>query len=286
MSFRGLALVLLALIFLSSCSSRQLGYRYAENLVAWQLHQSISLERQQRRELRAELDRFLQWHAETQMPAYYALLKQVQVDIENSRFSDELLAQYSEQVMQFWYDFRLELLPYAERFLADLSEEQQRNLLVSLQERLQEDDKPKRRSSKDPQQEQITQMEDRVASAFGRLQQSQKDYIQVWAEQHIDSEELWREYQLAWLDSFTNVMMLPAGTEGRQDLLQRLFLTPEEWRGENLITTLAHNEQVGTQLILQLLSSIDVRQQRHVIREIDRLRRDLRGMMRQRGVTV
>ena len=128
-----------------------------------------------------------------------------------------------------------------------------------------------------------------LPAPLGGLQQSQKrDYIQVgvWAEQHIDSEELWREYQLAWLDSFTNVMMLPAGTEGRQDLLQRLFLTPEEWRGENLITTLAHNEQVGTQLILQLLSSIDVRQQRHVIREIERLRRDLRGMMRQRDVAV
>lgn len=285
MKVRGLIIILISLFLLASCSSRQLGYRYAENLVAWQLNQSISLDRQQRRELRAELDRFLQWHAETQMPAYYQFLQTLEGELYQQPMTEEKLADYSEQVLKFWYDFRLELLPYAMRFLAELSSEQQQNLIVSLQERF-TDDEQADSSQSELHQERIKQMEARVKTGFGRLHRQQQTYIADWAATSLDNRELWQAYQLAWLDGFANAMMLPPDSDVYQALISRLFLTPEEWRSDALQETVAHNEQTGTRLLLDLINSSDARQQRHLRREIERLRRDLRGMMRQRGVSV
>ena len=166
-----------------------LGYRYAGKKPRRlaKLHQSISLERPNNvANYVPSSIVFLQWHAETQIPAYYALLKAgAGSTLKTVDSAMSYLSQYSEQVMQFWYDFRLELLPYAEGALSSQIFLKNNNaiLLVSLQERLQEDDKPKSVAAQKIRKQETNSHKWKTVlpAPLGGYEQSQKDYIQVWA---------------------------------------------------------------------------------------------------------
>lgn len=281
MRLRWIFIILFCVIVLSSCSSRQLGYRYAESLITWQLNQQVSLTREQRSAVRADLDRFLQWHAENEMPRYLQLLEAIEEAVNNSEIDALQLRGWAEQAESFWREIRQALIPYADRFFQSLSETQKLALISHWRERFEE----RMENVEDLDSERAEIMIERIESSLGRVTTSQKQIATQWQSESIDNSELWIEYQLHWLDGLTNLLMLPADGDGYALLLHRLFLQPEEWRSEELNSAIAQNEQAGYEFVVALMHTLDQRQQRQLTRELRRWQRDLRGMMRQRGVS-
>lgn len=281
MRLRWIFIIFFCVIVLSSCSSRQLGYRYAESLITWQLNQQVSLTREQRSAVRADLDQFLQWHAENEMPRYLQLLEAMEEALLNSEFDALQLRGWAEQAESFWLDIRQALIPYADRFFQSLSEGQKSALISHWRERFEE----RMEDVAEADSERAEVMIERLESSLGRVTSSQKQLAVQWQNESIDNSELWIQYQLHWLDGLTNLLMLPADSDGYEELLHRLFLQPEDWRSEQLNSAIAQNENAGYEFVVALMNTLDQRQQRQLTRELRRWQRDLRGMMRQRGVS-
>ncbi|MCH8501851.1 MAG: DUF6279 family lipoprotein [Aliidiomarina sp.] len=280
MRLRWLIIIFFCVVVLSSCSSRQLGYRYAESLITWQLNQQVSLTREQRSAVRADLDQFLQWHAENEMPRYLNLLEAIDEALGNGQIDEPQLRVWAEQAESYWLDARQALIPYADRFFQLLSESQKSALISHWRERFEE----RLVDLDDPDSDRSEVMIARLESSLGRVSSTQKQLARQWQSDSVDNSELWIQYQLHWLDGLTNLLILPAGSNGYHELLQRLFLQPDDWRSEQLNAAISQNEDAGYAFVLALMNTLDQRQRRQLTRELRRWQRDLRGMMRQRGV--
>lgn len=65
---------LLIAVFFAGCTALRLGYKQADIILAWRANTYFDLDRDQRRDFSARLDRLLEWHRYEQLPEYAAFL--------------------------------------------------------------------------------------------------------------------------------------------------------------------------------------------------------------------
>ncbi|RUO22414.1 hypothetical protein CWE08_04330 [Aliidiomarina iranensis] len=288
-----LLIIILLSLLLTSCSSRQLGYRYAETLISWQAGNYVSLTDSQDELLRAESQRFLQWHAEQHMPQYYATLSDIYRQLQRSEMGAEDLANYSEELATFWVQIRNELIPPSVALLQSLDDEQVAELLGNMQERLQEQEEELAQVDAEIAAGNASYAQERRAERFlnsfrdyaGRPSSEQEALIQEWSLQTSSLDAQWYAYQVAWHEAFV------AALEQRKSsdfavILGDIYLNPEQFRSAEMQENLALNRTRTVQLMVALEQSLSPRQRERILRRVDRLRRDLRGMMKQREVSV
>ncbi len=96
--WRPLALAATALL-LAACSALQLGYNQAPSLIYWWVDGYADLDDAQSTRLRQDIDRFLAWHRQTELPAYAQRLQQWRAMAANDLSAEEVCAQ-TEAVRQ------------------------------------------------------------------------------------------------------------------------------------------------------------------------------------------
>ncbi len=69
-----LVALLIVTALLSGCTALRLGYKQADIILAWRANSYFDLDRDQRRDFSARLDRLLAWHRYEQLPEYAAFL--------------------------------------------------------------------------------------------------------------------------------------------------------------------------------------------------------------------
>lgn len=74
--FRSVPLLaaLICLLLIAGCSALRLGYHHADTILAWRADEYFDLNRPQKQELDARLERLLTWHRYEQLPEYAAFL--------------------------------------------------------------------------------------------------------------------------------------------------------------------------------------------------------------------
>lgn len=293
---RALSIILiscLTMLMLTSCSSRQLGYRYAETLISWQAGNYVSLTDEQTALLREETDKFLQWHAETQMPGYHQLLNDIYRLLQTPEIEAETIAGYSDEMALYWQQIREQLIAPSVRLLQSLSDEQVIELLANMQERLDEQKERLQNAQVEIANGNDTYPNERRASRFidsfqnygGRPNTSQKQKITNWSMQAPVVNEQWYTYQLDWHNAFASALEQRESNDFT-DLITDLYLHPEQFRSSEMNEKLALSNEESLLLMVGLHSSLTDRQRNRLTRQVDRLRRDLRGMMKQRNVEL
>ena len=71
---RAVLLALFAAVFFAGCTGLRLGYKQADIILAWRANTYFDLDRDQRRDFSARLDRLLEWHRYEQLPEYAKFL--------------------------------------------------------------------------------------------------------------------------------------------------------------------------------------------------------------------
>ena len=275
------------LIFLvlsiTSCSSRQLGYRYAETLISWQAGRFVDLTDEQDTILREETNRFLQWHAEQHMPQYHQLLSELATDIRGTTISPERINYFQKHMEGYWLEIRQQLIAPSVRLLSMLDDEQVAQLLTKMTENREERAEEAAAASENgAREERVIRSLRRYA---GRPTADQQQIVSTWHAETPDVQTDWIAYQARWQDAFAEVLAIRHSSDFATQLSD-LFLHPEQFRGAAMAATLDDSNQASKAMLIALHGSLSNRQTTRVWQRVTRLQRDLAAMAKQRDVEI
>lgn len=190
-----LALLLICLLLLSACSRLDFAYSQADWYVARWAADYLSLERDQRKRIRDELDTYREFHREVRVPRMRGALQAIIADLEAGRIERDNLAGHVSEVYGQLEATTRDLLPLISEVLADLDDEQRAALAAEFEERRAEAREAIREEvasdeTDDPSQPLI----ERAESWLGDLRPEQEAQLAGCVEGMPDT----RVQQLAW----------------------------------------------------------------------------------------
>ncbi|RUO31807.1 hypothetical protein CWE12_02060 [Aliidiomarina sedimenti] len=285
---RLLKLIVVALIVLGvGACSRSFAYRFADTYIVWQARDYVSLEREQHEALNEEVEAFLQWHAETQIPRYHLTLETLEADITEATLDPEAVRQYSDLAADFWFQVRSGALPAALRLLPDLSDAQVDELIQSVADSIQQRLDEYQDSTADERVAERRDMFQKQAQRWlGAVTGEQQALFDEWADSIDDSTMLWIEYRLEWAEQFASALEQRSQSDLLSEHLDGLFLEPENLRGDVLITQTSAAKEASQERLMTLHGLLTDDQRLHFAAELQELRRDLRSMLRSRDLDI
>lgn len=273
-----------SVVLLSACSSRQLGYRYAEQLISWQVSRYVTLDSEQRSMLRRELDDFLQWHAEHEMPEYLLALHQMYRNANRSSVLEEDINQHAQQMVDFWLSARIGLVEPSIRMFSTFTDEQVDELFSNIEERRRERrDESAALTQEEVYQQRVKAMEEQVRGSMGRANRQQSALIEAWARDMESLGTMWIEYNDRWFAAFRAALDARHDEEVFAQQINLLWVEPEIFRDPEMADIIDANAEKTAKFLVQLHASMTDRQRERLMRNIDGYRKDIMGMMRQRG---
>lgn len=281
-----LFVLVLVVLSLAACA-RTFAYRFADTYIMWQVRGYVSLERSQRSELRDHVNQLLQWHAETEMPHYDRLLRDLEQDILAQSLDADRYAYYQSQIEQRWLAVREAIYEPARELLPQLNDKQVAQLMESLAERIQERADTFTEQGADARREEGAESYSKqIDKWFGEVTDEQSEIIAEWAEAMPDMTDQWIEYRVRWAEGLQTVLAMRNEHAAFAEQLAPLLLSPDTLRPESLQEKAALADQLGQQSVLQIAGSLTESQRQHFAGELRDLRADLASMARTRGVDL
>ena len=265
-------LVVLALALLGACSSTTFLYNRLDFILPWYLDDYVELDRDQRQQFDRLLDPFLDWHREEELPAYVAVLDQIEGTLGQPVTTQEMDA-IAGAFEAAWLRLEGRSLDWLLALGASLSDEQVAEFLQNLDERQQEyEEKYLSRSEEEYREEMYDNLLDRAQDYLGRLDGEQKAALRAASEAIIRSDRPWLEERARWHARLAELLQREPGWEQRvRDAVARR----EETLSEDYREAYTHNLALIQQTIVDLLNSRSERQERRLRGEIADLREDL-----------
>ena len=271
-------LLVLALALLGACSSTTFLYNRLDFILPWYLDDYVELDRDQRQQFDRLLDPFLDWHREEELPAYVAVLDQIEGTLGQPVTQQEIDA-IASAFEEAWLRLEGRSLDWLLALGASLSDEQVAEFLQNLDERQQEyEEKYLSRSEEEYREEMYDNLLDRAQDYLGRLDGEQKAALRAASEAIIRSDRPWLEERARWHARLAELLQREPGWEQRvRDAVARR----EETLSEDYREAYTHNLTLIQQTIADLLNSRSERQERRLRGEIADLREDLLELIEQ-----
>lgn len=279
----------LTLMFLVGCSS-QLGYRFADTIIAWQIDDYVSLDGELEDAVEEDIQELHLWHARSELPRYRKTLLEIRKLTAAEELTVEQLDSIRDDGWYFWERVRLQVSPYAQELLPQLSDAQVEELLGNLQEQL--DERKERSAERKEERAELSEEEyleesteevaEEIREWTGRLTQRQFDYISEWVAKEIaanNDKPLWLDYRQAWLDEFAEVLRAGPEASDYSERLERLIQQPEHWRSSELRKENQRNQTANLELIITIHKLMTEKQRERILSKIDAYLEDLDGMI-------
>ncbi len=271
-----LAVLALLLVFLAGCSGTRFLYNRLDFLVPWYLGDYVSLDREQGRLLKSELQPFLDWHRLEELPRYVALLDQLEGQLEEELAHADLRALVADAEVAI-YRLQERALDWMLALGEELRDEQIAGFLASLREQQAEyEEKYLERDDDEFRRDACDRLEDNARKYLGRLQREQKAGLGAACGDMWRSDSLWLEARAQWVARLEYILQRQPGWQ--EDLRQALAE-----RGETVSAayraTYEHNARVIQLATVELLNGRTERQDVHLRRELGKLRRDLLALV-------
>lgn len=264
-------MLLFLLVFLAGCSSTRFAYNRLDFLVPWYLGDYVDLDRDQSRFLKAELQPFLDWHRQEELPHYVTLLDRIEgmLDRELALADMRILTEDAEVAI---YRLQERALDWMLALGEELRDEQMAGFIAALQEQQSEyEEKYLERSDAEYRADACERLQDNARQYIGRLQREQKAGLAAACDDMRRSDSLWLEARAQWIARLEPILQRDPGWQEnlRQALDQRGETVSADYR-----STYDHNARVIQLAVVGLLNSRSDRQDAHLRRELDKLRRD------------
>lgn len=270
----------LLLVLLVGCSSTRFAYNRLDFLVPWYLGDYVSLDRDQGRLLKAELQPFLNWHRQQELPRYIALLERVEGKLDRELTAADLVLLMEEAEVAI-YRLQDRALEWMLTLGEELRDEQMAEFIAGLQEQQAEyEEKYLERDDAEFHSDSCERLEDNARRYIGRLQPEQKSALAAACSDMRRSDGLWLEARAQWIARLGLILQRESGWQEdlREALAQRGDTVSADYR-----STYDHNAQLIQLAVVDLLNSRSERQDAHLRRELGKLQRDLAALVEQGG---
>ena len=168
-----IALLLIATLMISGCSTLSLIYEFGDDYAAWRADDYFDLTRAQEDFVDSRMESLLEWHRINELPTYAAFLEEVQ-----QRAGDGLtMAELEEgqvRVEAAWQRLSDYAIPDIARLLATVTPEQIAHLEQKMQEENEEFKGKLARSPEERQRKRQERLVDNLEDWVGSLSESQK----------------------------------------------------------------------------------------------------------------
>ncbi len=186
------------LIAIAGCTSPFV-YNRLDTLVAWYLEGLVTLNKTQRRDLRAWLGETLDWHRDTELTRYAQFVRTLSQDAA-AKVQPATFERAERQFQSFTSELAARSAPEAARLLLDLSDSQVEELIGSLEEKAEErlEEEQKLIEKGRWHERRAKQITKQFRRWVGRATSQQQQLIQNTAEKLQPSYPEWLESQRAW----------------------------------------------------------------------------------------
>ena len=244
-------LLLLSVVSLGAC-----GVKTVYNQLDWVLlgmaEDYIQLTDEQDTDVKRRIDRVIEWHRKTQLPAYSKDLLQLKAD-KQAGLTYEKLARFSETLDQRWHSIKQRLVPDISSVLLTLNDEQQRYLFEVIREK---NDEFIEKYVDISQQERNEKITERVIESlelwFGELNDTQRKQVEQRVEKFKPVSQDRLEFRRVVQKELRLVLKSRMPVKDKYEELVRLFSMPEMYQSAVYRDKLAFNRKQVLQLILEL----------------------------------
>jgi hypothetical protein len=248
---RCLRLLCVLLLAVSAAGCAKFMYNRLDTLAAWYIGDLVSLDDQQRSDVRAWLGQTLQWHRTSELGRYATFLREFSATIAQP-LGRESFQRAFDRVEGFVGDFTAQTAPQATRLLLQLSPAQVEELLTNLEEKSNERSEDERDAISDGtwQAKQIKNTQRQVKRWTGAISDEQKrlvdetmQHVQPTTLEWLDSQRQWRA---ALRDAFSN-------RDTAEKRILALLREPDtQWTAQYKTKESSNREQ-----ILSLMTALD-----------------------------
>lgn len=272
---------LVVLLALGGCTAR-LVYDRLDTLAAWWVEDYLELEAAQRDRLRDVLERQLDWHRSTQLPAYADALDRLQADAARP-LGRERIAALRADADRWWTDAVANGLGDGAAFLAALDDAQIDGMFAEF---AREDAKLAKKQAARTPERRLQERTKRVVRSFerwtGPLEASQRERIAAGlaAAEPLDAE--WLANRARWREQLRAALSRRADAPAFRTELERLFLRPETAWTPDYRAALARNRDTYVAMVADVDASLTPKQRAQLRERLGEWVADLRALQASR----
>lgn len=260
--------VITFLILIAGCTAN-LGYKFADTLVEWEIKDYVDLTGEQEEQLSEKVDELHIWHAQTQLPLYRNELKNLRDKVDKQTLSKSDIGDFEDKLWTFWDNVLVRAEAEAD-LLVMLSLKQRQQLIRRLEEAQEE----RYQRFQDDQEEnpilrrldRISEVEEDLEDIIGSLTKEQAKLLRSWVADSPQLREQWLSYSSNWLSEFEKALLKQPVDENR---LSALILDPQQLRSEELQEKADENSQLRIEFLWDMYRSLTDEQRKKVIEKAD-----------------
>ena len=206
---------LIALIFLTGCSSTTFVYNRIDILLPWYLGSYVDLSRDQKQYLDELLIPFFNWHRHEELPRYAEIINSVQ-GLLDSEVEVENIVLITQDVEESWFRLEDELLLWIIPLAKDLTDEQINNFLQVMQTKIIEsENKYLKRNDQVYQKDNYNRLRKNLRRFIGTMNKEQLDLVKIASKsmRRVDAE--WIQNRKKLVANLGSILQREEGWEQR-----------------------------------------------------------------------
>jgi uncharacterized protein DUF6279 len=273
---RYLRLLCVLMLAVSAAGCVKFMYNRLDTLAAWYIGDLVSLDDQQRSDLRTSLGQTLQWHRASELGRYATFLREFSAEIGRPVGRDTF-QRALDRVERFVGDFTAQTAPEATRLLLKLSPAQVEELLTNLEEKSNERSEDERDAIRDGtwQAKQVKNTQRQLKRWTGAISDEQKRLVDETMQQVQPTTLEWLESQRQWRAALREAFGNRDTAEKR--ILQLLREPDTQWTAQYKTKETSNREQFLA-LMTALDASLTPAQRERMQRELTNLAERLEAL--------
>ena len=266
---------LIALIFLTGCSSTTFVYNWIDYLLPWYFASYVDLSRDQKNYLDELLIPFFSWHRHEELPRYAEIINSVE-GLLDSEVKVENIALITLDVEESW--FRLEdglllrIIPLAK----DLTDEQINNFLQVMQTKtIESENKYLKRNDQAYQKDNYNRLRKNLRRFIGTMSKEQLDLVKIASNNMRRTDTEWIQNRKKLVANLSSILQRKEGWEKRfKKITHRDDLVSENYRN-----TYAYNIDLTHNLIAAILNTRTKKQDKKLRAQLSKYQADIETLI-------
>ncbi len=268
--------LLLLILLLAGCSSTTFIYNRLDFFIPWYLGRYVDLNREQDQHLEELLEPFLVWHRDEELPAYLEWLERAEARLQQP-VTPAQLADMGGEIQQAWGRIENRGLELMITLGESLTDAQMAEFMAELRQQQVEYAEDFDRDDDDYREQVRENLEDSIESFLGQLDDAQEQMLDRATVQLQRSDQVWLAERARWLDLLDRLLQRQPGW---QDELRHAVATQAEFYSPEYRAVYQYNSAVLYEVIADVLNSRTDKQERHLQRRQDKLRKDLQSLLK------
>ncbi len=274
-------LVLCILLSLTTACSTSFVYNRLDTLAGWYLRSLVSLDDDQRQQLKQWLTQTLDWHRESELKRYAGFLRELSQQVLQPG-TPASYEQTQKQFQSFWSDFVARTAPEAAALLQRLSPEQVEELIRNMDQKARERADEEESDLDKWRREQAKGLTRFLKRWSGSASDEQKALITAAASQLEPSQTEWLASQAAWQRELRTALTATPSAKKTARIEHLLTHADHQWTQE-YVDKSQRNRQRYMDLITSLDSTLSPKQREHLRSEFLELAEQLDTIARRKS---